>query len=149
HQAIFGTPSETRVVANIGGISNISVLDHGQNVIGFDTGPGNVLMDAWIAQYRGMPYDADGAWAATGQVIPALLDQLLAEPFLTLSPPKSTGRDLFHPAWLATQLAGFAHAAPEDVQATLTAFTATTLASAIADYATGAQAVYVCGGGAY
>lgn len=149
HQAIFGTPNETRVVANIGGISNISVLDHGQKVTGFDTGPGNVLMDAWIMQHQQKAYDACGTWAATGRVIPALLSVLLDEPFLKLAPPKSTGRDLFHSAWLADKLANFTDATPADVQATLTAFTATTLADAIAAHATGASAVYVCGGGAY
>lgn len=149
HQAIFGAPDEIRVVANIGGISNISVLGHGRKVTGFDTGPGNVLMDAWIMQHQQKAYDACGMWAATGQVIPALLNTLLNEPFLKLAPPKSTGRDLFHSAWLADKLVRFADAAPANVQATLTAFTATTLADAIAAHATGASAVYVCGGGAY
>lgn len=149
HQAIFGNANETRVVANIGGISNISVLDHGQKVIGFDTGPGNVLMDAWIARHLGGSFDAGGAWAAGGRVIPALLQTLLDEAFLKLAPPKSTGRDLFHLAWLENKLSGFASAAAQDVQATLTEFTAVTLATAIADHARAAQAVYVCGGGAY
>lgn len=149
HQAIFGTQAETRVVANIGGISNISVLDHGKKIIGFDTGPGNVLMDAWISRHLGKPYDAGGAWAASGRVIPALLANLLDEAFLKLAPPKSTGRDLFHLAWLDHQLRGFADASAEDVQATLTEFTAVTLADAIAAHAIGAHAVFVCGGGAY
>ncbi|KIF81176.1 anhydro-N-acetylmuramic acid kinase [Noviherbaspirillum autotrophicum] len=149
HQAIFGTTAETRVVANIGGISNISVLDHEQQVIGFDTGPGNVLMDAWVARHLGTTFDADGAWAAGGRVIPSLLQALLDEAFLKLVPPKSTGRDLFHSAWLEHKLSGFADAGPQDVQATLTEFTAVTLANAIADHAKTAKAVYVCGGGAY
>jgi len=149
HDAIFGSPHETRVVVNIGGIGNISVLAPGKEAIGFDTGPGNVLMDAWIARHQGKAYDAAGAWAAGGQVIPELLSDLLDEPFLTLPPPKSTGRDLFHPAWLSSKLAAFTHAAPVDIQATLAAFTAMSLAKSIADYAAGAKAVYVCGGGAY
>lgn len=149
HQAIFGTVGETRVVANIGGISNISVLDHGKKVIGFDTGPGNVLMDAWISRHLGKTFDADGAWAAGGQVIAELLKTLLDEAFLKLAPPKSTGRDLFHLTWLEHKLAGFADAAAQDVQATLTEFTAVTLADAIVDHARSADAVYVCGGGAY
>ena len=149
HQAMFGTSAETRVVANIGGISNISVLDHGKDVIGFDTGPGNVLIDAWIARHLGKTYDADGAWAAGGRVIPALLQDLLDEAFLKQHPPKSTGRDLFHLAWLDQKLDGFADAAAQDVQATLTEFTAITLADAIANHAASATAVYVCGGGAY
>jgi anhydro-N-acetylmuramic acid kinase len=149
HQAIFGNPQEVRVVANIGGIANISVLDRGQNITGFDTGPGNVLMDAWIARHRGASYDAGGDWAATGQVIPALLARLLDEPFLKLAPPKSTGRDLFHASWLGDNLAGFANVPPADVQATLSAFTAASLADAIAAHARDATAVYVCGGGTY
>lgn len=148
HQAMFGSPDEVRVVANIGGISNISVLDN-KDVIGFDTGPGNVLMDAWIHQHHGKPYDAAGAWAASGQIVPALLGDLLNEPFLMLPPPKSTGRDLFHTAWLANKLAPFPNVSPANVQATLTTFTAITLADAIARHACGAKSVYVCGGGAY
>ncbi|WP_136418932.1 anhydro-N-acetylmuramic acid kinase [Herbaspirillum sp. ST 5-3] len=149
HQAIFGSGDEIRVVANIGGISNISVLEPGEKVIGFDTGPGNVLMDTWISRHQGRSYDADGAWAATGHVMQDLLDILLAEPYLALPPPKSTGRDLFHSEWLENQMKGFGNANPADVQATLTAFTASTLADAIATHARKAKAVYVCGGGAY
>ncbi|RJG07169.1 anhydro-N-acetylmuramic acid kinase [Noviherbaspirillum cavernae] len=149
HRAVFGKAGETRIVANIGGIGNISVLTNNEETIGFDTGPGNVLMDAWIAQHHGKTYDADGAWAASGMIVPDLLTALLNEPYFMLSPPKSTGRDLFHPAWLAKKLAGFSHAAPADVQATLAAFTATTLANAITAHASEAKSVYVCGGGAY
>jgi anhydro-N-acetylmuramic acid kinase len=151
HQAVFGHGTEARVVANIGGISNISVLECSKNarVIGFDTGPGNVLMDAWIAQHHGKEYDAAGAWAATGKVDHALLNALCSEAFFTLPAPKSTGRDLFHPAWLETKLTSFSRLAPVDVQATLAAFTASTLADSIAEYAPEAKAVYVCGGGAY
>lgn len=148
HQAVFGSDSDVRVVANIGGMGNISVLDQGCS-IGFDTGPGNVLMDLWILQNLGQTYDADGAWAASGKVIPALLQACLTEPFLSLPPPKSTGRDLFHATWLKNKLAPFRDANPADVQATLAAFTAATLADAIARHATSAKAVYVCGGGAY
>ncbi|MFC3109132.1 anhydro-N-acetylmuramic acid kinase [Undibacterium arcticum] len=158
HQAVFGQAGTTRVVANIGGISNISVLDGTTadgRVLGFDTGPGNLLMDAWIAQHQRLAYDADGAWAAGGKVIPALLHALRAVPYFELPPPKSTGRDLFHPTWLAalllrcSALTSNAAPAPADVQATLAAFTATTLADAIATHARQAGAVYVCGGGAY
>lgn len=148
HQAVFGSAKECRVVANIGGIGNISILDRGL-VTGFDTGPGNVLMDSWIMQHQGKAYDADGAWAASGSTIPALLQALLAEPFLALPPPKSTGRDLFHAAWLRSKLEPFGTLRPEDVQATLAAFTATTLADAITRYASSARTVHVCGGGAY
>lgn len=148
HQAVFGNAGEVRVVVNIGGISNISVLESGK-VIGFDTGPGNVLMDLWIARHHGKTYDAGGEWAAKGTVLPKLLRTLLAEPFLALPPPKSTGRDLFHAAWLDSKLQGFEGAEPGDVQATLVAYTAATVADAIAAHAGNASAVYVCGGGAY
>lgn len=149
HDTIFSKPGESRVVANIGGISNISILQEGKPIIGFDTGPGNVLMDAWIMRHRGDAYDAAGNWAASGQVVPALLAELLAEPFLALPPPKSTGRDLFHMDWLAQRLAPFPSLAPSDVQATLAAFTATSLAEAIAREAPSAVTAYICGGGAY
>ncbi len=151
HQALFGDMRERRVVANIGGIANISVLtgEGNTDVIGFDTGPGNVLMDAWIASHCGQTFDDRGAWAATGTVLPALLQALQSDPFFSLPPPKSTGRDLFHAAWLNAQLTCCPKAAAEDVQATLARFTATTLAAAIAHSAPNAQTVYVCGGGAY
>jgi len=149
HQALFGKAGQARVVANIGGISNISVLRGDGRVTGFDTGPGNVLMDGWIHRHRQQEYDADGAWAASGKVIPDLLAELLKEPYLALPAPKSTGRDLFHLAWLDKRLAVYAPAAPEDVQRTLTEYTAVTLAEAIKAYGGGADAVYICGGGAY
>jgi anhydro-N-acetylmuramic acid kinase len=148
HHAMFGSDKETRIVANIGGIANISVLRVNTTVTGFDTGPGNVLMDFWTSRHQGKPYDANGAWAASGTLIPALLNALLDEPYLKLPPPKSTGRDLFHPHWLSVKLTGFIGARPEDVQATLAAFTAATLANAIAMQAPDAASVYVCGGGA-
>jgi anhydro-N-acetylmuramic acid kinase len=149
HHAVFSHPEQTRVVANIGGIANISILDPARSsVTGFDTGPGNVLMDAWIMRHRGQHYDEDGAWAASGRVIEPLLHALANEPYLALPPPKSTGRDLFHADWLAARLAGFDALAPADVQATLTAYTAITLADAIHAHAPRAAAVYICGGGA-
>ena len=149
HQALFNQEGQTRVVANIGGIANISVLSGDGRVVGFDTGPGNVLMDGWIHRHRQQDYDADGAWAATGQVIPELLAELLTEPYLAQPAPKSTGRDLFHLEWLDARLAAHTAAAPEDVQRTLTQFTAATLADAIKAYGSAADAVYICGGGAY
>ncbi|CAL60475.1 Anhydro-N-acetylmuramic acid kinase [Herminiimonas arsenicoxydans] len=151
HHALFSDAGENRVLVNIGGICNISVLSHDRNapVIGFDTGPGNVLMDAWIAQHNGQPYDANGDWAKTGKVNAALLKALRDEAFFSMPPPKSTGRDLFHPAWLAHKLADFPQVHSADVQATLAVFTATTLSDAIKTHAPQTQAVYVCGGGAY
>lgn len=161
HQAVFAAADRTRVVANIGGISNISVLpatdtasvSTASAVTGFDTGPGNVLMDAWISRHRGQAYDSNGDWASSGKVLPALLGVLREEAFFRMAPPKSTGRDLFHLPWLQQKLAtagiADAPARAEDVQATLAAFTATTLADAIVAQAPGAEAVYVCGGGAH
>lgn len=148
HQAVFGSTTQTRVVANIGGISNISILRPDGCASGYDTGPGNMLIDGWIHAQRGQRYDAAGEWAASGTVMPDLLDALLSEPYLALPAPKSTGRDLFNAEWLAQHLSHFAGAAPADVQATLTALTARTLADAIRRDAPGAEAVYVCGGGA-
>ncbi|MFI4939489.1 MAG: anhydro-N-acetylmuramic acid kinase [Burkholderiales bacterium] len=153
HQALFAKDHAVRVVANIGGMTNISVLNDGggnsgNSAIGFDTGPGNVLMDAWAAQHLGQAFDAGGTWAASGTLLPELLNLLLDEPFFALEPPKSTGRDLFNAGWLAGRLSAFGHASPADVQATLTALTAQTLADAIATHARGAEAIYVCGGGA-
>jgi len=153
HHAVFGVAREERVVLNIGGIANISILHADGGVTGFDTGPGNLLMNAWIARHRGVPYDENGAWAASGQVCDELLGRMLAEPYLILPPPKSTGRDLFNLDWLGDRLADLpatARLKPEDVQATLTAFTAETITAAIANnVAGGLQAVYICGGGAY
>ena len=151
HEARFGKRGQVRVVVNIGGIGNISVLHGDGRVSGYDTGPGNVLMDLWIARHRNEAYDQDGAWAATGRVDDDLLGVLLDEPYFRQPPPKSTGRDLFHAAWLDAKLARRPGLAPADVQATLTRLTAVSIARAIEaeTSAQPAQAVYVCGGGAY
>jgi anhydro-N-acetylmuramic acid kinase len=149
HAAAFGKPGTTRVVVNIGGIGNISVLHGDGRVSGYDTGPGNVLLDGWIGRHQGKEYDDDGAWGASGRVDQALLAALLDEPYFHQSAPKSTGRDLFHLAWLDARLAHFPAVAPADVQATLVALTAQTIARAILDEGVAVDAVYVCGGGAY
>ena len=149
HQSVFGSRSQARVIVNIGGISNISLLAVDGSVTGFDTGPGNMLMDAWIHQHQGKAYDADGQWAASGSVIESLLTRLLDEDFFRQTPPKSTGRDLFHLSWLNDKLSAFSAARPEDVQATLAALTVRSIADAIRTYAKRSEAVFVCGGGAY
>lgn len=150
HQAMFADPAQAIVLANIGGIANISILDPAsESAAGFDTGPGNALMDGWIFRHRGRHYDDRGSWAASGRVDASLLQALLDEPYLALPPPKSTGRDLFHADWLAARLAPFGMLAPVDVQATLARYTAVTLAEAIHRHAPAARAVYVCGGGAF
>jgi len=148
HQGVFGQPNETLGVLNIGGIANLSVLYADGEVIGFDCGPGNALMDHWCLQHRGHAYDDNGQWARSGQVHVPLLQAMLAEPFLQQAPPKSTGRDLFHPKWLASHLANFTNVSAVDVQATLTEFTALACANDVLRYAYGAKELIVCGGGA-
>ena len=115
--------SQTVSVLNIGGISNLTVLSPDET-LGFDCGPGNALMDMWCQQHTGAAFDAGGAWAASGQVNPALLANMLAEPYFALPPPKSTGRDLFNRAWLDQHLAAFATEKPQNIQATLLELTA-------------------------
>ncbi len=151
HQAVFGTAGHTITVLNIGGMANLTVLGPAlaDDVIGFDCGPGNALMDAWCQRHHGLAYDAGGAWASSGQVLPDLLKSMLAAPFFALRPPKSTGRDLFSPDWLALQIRGFADAAPVDVQATLTELTASTCAKSVKDYGSESRQLIVCGGGAF
>jgi len=148
HQGVFGRPDETVLVLNIGGISNLSVLGADGSVLGFDCGPGNALMDHWCQQHTGQPFDKDGAWAAKGRVLPDLLAALLQEPYLHKAPPKSTGRDLFNPAWLAAHLQPFAQAPAADVQATLTEFTASASAICANSYLNNSKTLAVCGGGA-
>ena len=149
HQGVFGEPGQTVLALNIGGISNLSVLGADGSVRGFDCGPGNALLDHWCRRHTGRPYDDGGRWAASGEVLPALLERLLDEPFLRQPPPKSTGRDLFNPDWLEHRLDGFAGAAPADVQATLTEFTARACAADAAPHAAAAGTpLWVCGGGA-
>ena len=145
HQAIFGVAGRTRVVANIGGIANISILHGDGRVSGFDTGPGNALMDIWITRHLAKEYDENGDWAASGQLIPELLGDMLAEPYFSQPFPKSTGRDLFHAEWLDNKLAAYTDFAPEDIQYTLTKLTAISLANSCPE----TDAIYICGGGAY
>jgi anhydro-N-acetylmuramic acid kinase len=147
HQAVFSSKDKTRVIANIGGISNITILRADGTVLGFDTGPGNMLMDAWMKEHQGLAFDAKGKWAASGSVDATLLARFMYEDFLQLAPPKSTGRDLFNRAWLASKLTQHDFKAV-DVQATLTAFTAQSLCDAIKRYAPDATEIVVCGGGA-
>jgi anhydro-N-acetylmuramic acid kinase len=147
HDQVFRSDAVDRAIVNIGGIANVTLLRRKEPVTGFDTGPGNRLLDAWIARHRGLEFDRDGAWGATGCCDAALLEELLEEPFLRLAPPKSTGRELFNLAWLDAALEGRGLRA-EDVQATLVEFTAATIAAAVSRHAPGA-AVYLCGGGAH
>jgi anhydro-N-acetylmuramic acid kinase len=173
HQALFATPDSTRVLLNLGGIANITVLSAASNnssnqpdniignvvdngVVGYDTGPANLLLDAWTALHTDKDYDAGGAWAQSGQVIEPLLNQLLEHPFFAKSYPKSTGREDFNLAWLQDELQKFEQASAviryssADVQATLTELTAISASAQINKFidANGNTSVYVCGGGA-
>jgi len=152
HQAVFGHPTLNRVLINIGGIANLSYLPANGEIRGFDSGPGNMLMDVWAERHLGKRYDESGNWAASGQVIPYLLERLLAEPFFTQVPPKSTGRDLFSLSWLEQYLES--HYQPADVQRTLLELTAASIADAVRQYCQSDAAgmpdeIYLCGGGAY
>ena len=148
HQAVFGHIEDTVAVLNIGGMSNISILqtDH---VLGFDCGPGNVLMDLWCHQHLGQHYDHLGQWAASGKVSQALLTRFLLDPFFQAPPPKSTGRDLFHADWLQAHLSAVPELPAADVQATLAALTVQSCAQEVLRHAPTAKQLLVCGGGAY
>jgi anhydro-N-acetylmuramic acid kinase len=152
HAHVFIRPEAPRAVLNLGGIGNLTLLPAGADragvVRGFDCGPGNALLDHWAQRHLGQPYDDGGRWAAQGRVLPDLLAVLLSEPFLGRRPPKSTGRDLFNPAWLAERLAGHAQAAPVDVQATLAEFSARAAVEALQREAPAIADLRVCGGGA-
>lgn len=146
HAAMFGHAKRHRVVVNIGGIANLTNLPPRGEVIGFDCGPGNALLDAWISRQTGRDFDRNGAWAAEGRGIPGLLERLLEHPFFQQAPPKSVGRELFGLDWLATALTGDESA--QDVQATLLQLTVASIANAVHAYCPGAQEIYLCGGGA-
>ncbi len=148
HQGVFAQTGRCVAVLNIGGITNLSVLKSDGSVLGWDCGPGNALMDFWCARHTGQAFDRDGAWAKTGQLQPALLRSLASDPFLHKPPPKSTGRDLFNPAWLQQHLALLDDLQPADVQATLCAFTALACSQDLLRHAPEASQLVVCGGGA-
>lgn len=153
HAAQFAS-EQARVILNLGGIANITVLGTDGSTRGFDTGPANMLMDAWAQRHLRLPYDADGAWAASGQARPSLLKSMLADPWFALPPPKSTGRDDFNLEWLHFKLqesfgadeAAWPSAA--DIQASLLALTTQSIANAVRTHAPEAGQVLVCGGGA-
>jgi anhydro-N-acetylmuramic acid kinase len=149
HQAQFSQAGVAVGVLNLGGISNLTLLRGDGSMTGFDCGPANALMDGWGEQHTGQPYDRGGAWAASGTVQPELLAQLLAHPYFTQMPPKSTGRDLFNRAWLDAALAPHAALAPVDVQATLAELTARSCAAELLRHGPQAAELVVCGGGAF
>ncbi len=137
------------VVVNIGGMSNVTLLpiNSEEPVVGFDTGPGNVLLDDWMFRTEGETFDCDGAFARSGRVVEPLLELLRSDPFFSLQPPKSTGRETFNRAWFDQRYQQIGQQRPEDVAATLVELTASTIADAIHDCA--AQSLWVCGGGAH
>jgi len=145
HAAMFGGGGENRAVLNLGGIANLTWLPASGAITGFDSGPGNCLMDLWAQSHLGAPFDADGAWAAGAKHDDALLVRLLAEPYFALPPPKSTGRDLFNEQWLRSRLAGGDDA--RRVQATLLELTARSVAEALRGRCPGVQRLIACGGG--
>lgn len=150
HRAVFFHPEKNRVVLNIGGIANITILPKTGAVTGFDTGPGNVLMDHWILTKQNQPFDSEGQWAAKGKTDHALLQQFMKEPYFQLPPPKSTGRELFNATWLQENLLTLDKAIDDkDVQATLCALTAEAISQSILQYASETEEIFVCGGGAY
>jgi anhydro-N-acetylmuramic acid kinase len=152
HAAQFRSPAVDRVILNLGGIANITYLPSAgaQPVIGFDTGPGNTLIDQWTYRHRQQRFDRDGAWAATGRVSGALLERLLADPYFAMAPPKSTGREHFHLDWLQGHLAALGQVlAAQDVQATLLELTARSVARALTGFVPGVRELYVCGGGSH
>ena len=149
HAWCFGVAGEPRAVVNVGGIANITALRPGQPTTGFDTGPGNTLLDLWVRRHRGSDYDADGVWAASGDVDAALLATLLTEPYFSAAAPKSTGRELFNMHWLDARLSHHSTTAPADVQATLAELTATTIVTSVHRALPGCRRLIICGGGAH
>ncbi len=147
HDGVFRSETEARVVVNIGGIANVTVLEPGKPAWGFDCGPGGCLMDAWTEMHLGKRFDEDGAWAAQGQALPRVLEHCLSDGYFQAAPPKSTGRDQFNLQWLEQKLTGSENAA--DVQATLLAITAKSISDHVKRYVPSCTSVLICGGGAY
>ncbi|MCB1552345.1 MAG: anhydro-N-acetylmuramic acid kinase [Xanthomonadales bacterium] len=149
HAGLFTDPAERRAVLNLGGIANLTLLLPGEAVIGFDTGPANGLLDAWCLRHTGKPYDAEGRWAASGAVQPALLRAWASDPWFALPAPKSTGRDQFHLEWADRECGGLENYAPEDVQASLLALSAQTICGALTQACRRVDRLLVCGGGVH
>ena len=148
HHHLFHEQEQTVVGLNLGGIANISILHANGKISGFDTGPANTLMDQWISHHHQARYDKDGNWDRSGSVNTTLLENLLAEPWLNMAPPKSTGPELFNMRWLNDHMQGM-ETSPEDVQHTLCEFSAITVSNAIKNHAADCSKVILCGGGAY
>lgn len=149
HRAMFARRGRHIAVLNLGGISNLTLLGSDETVIGFDCGPGNALLDLWVRRHQGQAFDAGGRWAASGQPIAALLESFQRERYFDLLPPKSTGRDLFHAAWLERHLAPLRAPVAADVQATLAELTAWACTRDLQRWAPQTSTLLVCGGGAF
>lgn len=152
HRAAFHSAAQHRVILNIGGIANVTSLpcDPKDPVVGFDTGPGNTLMDGWAKRHKNQRFDVNGEWAQQGTVSATLLDRLLEHPYFTEQPPKSTGPEEFNLQWLDSIIEKIPSAiCAEDIQATLLGLTARSISQAISQHLPEAQAVYVCGGGTH
>jgi anhydro-N-acetylmuramic acid kinase len=150
HRAVFHSPRVDRIILNIGGIANLTILPRDGEVLGFDTGPGNGLMDGWIRLHKQLDFDADGRWAGEGTVHAGLLQTLLMHPYFGRPAPKSTGKEMFTLNWLKSAVDQFPGVEPEDVQATLLELTAATISNHIdASSMAGNAEIFVCGGGAY
>jgi anhydro-N-acetylmuramic acid kinase len=151
HQAAFGRQGHTTAVLNLGGMANLTVIGPKltNDLLGFDCGPGNVLLDAWCKRHTGQEFDLNGNWATGGRVHDELLAAMRAEPYFALPAPKSTGRDLFNPPWLDAQLVRSSELKPQDVQATLLELTASSCVDSVNRYAVDSKQLLVCGGGAF
>jgi anhydro-N-acetylmuramic acid kinase len=149
HQWLFAKDNLERAVLNIGGIANVTILlSSNSEVIGFDTGPGNTLLDGWSRQCRGRPFDENGVWSKGGKVSDALLEVMLGDPYFGLTPPKSTGFEYFNSAWIRNRIAASGiEVSPQDVQSTLAELSARTIAIAVLQYVPALQELLVCGGG--
>lgn len=150
HQAVFQHPNEQRCIVNIGGIANITVLpkDPTTKIIGFDTGPGNTLMDLWIKLHRNLSYDKNGIWAKTGKINHDLVALLKQDPYFNAAPPKSTGKEYFSLPWVYQYFDAFSYKA-EDIQASLCFLTAITICEAIKKHAPATERILICGGGVH
>ncbi len=149
HAAAFAKANVTRAIVNIGGIANASILNGQKSLIGFDTGPGNTLMDHWIERHTGERYDCDGQWAAQATANPPLLEKLLEHPYFKISGPRSTGKEAFNLAWIEKLCPELSSLSPDEVQASLSEFTAITIAKGLQSSQLDIAEVYVCGGGAH
>ena len=149
HQAMFYSATENRVIVNIGGIANISILPKNklESILGFDTGPGNTLMDYWISLHKNCTYDNNGDWAASGSIQPELLSLLKDEPYFSAPPPKSTGTEFFSADWLTKKLTSLPTYPAEDIQRTLCQLSAESITDAILKFAPNTNKVFLCGGG--